>query len=83
MKASGKAPTPDYIVLCSETVDWKAHAEMVASLGKSILFIGANDDAFIARLRKKHGLSCEVETDSNNILLWNPKRTGIDCRSAD
>lgn len=82
MKATAQSPTPDYIVLCSDSVDWKTHAELVASLGKSILLIGACDEAFIAALQKKHNLSCEIEPASNKILLWNPARAGLDCHDA-
>ena len=81
MKAEGrKTPVPDYIVLCSDSMEWKTHAEVVASLGKSVLLIGASDDQFIERLRAKYNLSCEAQPEKGKVLLWNPERTGMDCQ---
>lgn len=82
MSAEGqKTPVPDYIVLCSDSMEWKTHAELVASLGRSVLLIGACDAEFIERLRAKYNLSCEAQGENGDVLLWDPKRAGLDCRN--
>lgn len=79
MNADQKTPVPDYIVLCSDSMEWKAHAEVVASLGRSVLLIGACDDDFVERLRAKYNLCCEAQGKKGDVLLWNPAQTGFDC----
>lgn len=79
MNAGQQPPVPDYVVLCSDAMDWKAQAEMLASRGKTMLLIGACDDEFVATLRAKHNLSCHIHDSDNKMLLWDPRQTGFDC----
>jgi hypothetical protein len=70
--ASRKAPEPDYVVLCSETVDWQRDAETVAACGYSMLVHGITnrDLDFVRQLVKKHHLQSAIDIRKHKYLVW-------------
>jgi hypothetical protein len=65
-------PEPDYHILCSDTSEWKAPADVVASHGRSMLLLGIFDTPFIEKLTQKYGLKAEVDIIGDKVLLWSP-----------
>lgn len=73
-------PQPEFVVLCSRKLEWKAHAELIAKHGRPMLLVGAHEDReFIDRLKLKFQMLCEVQQSDGMILLWNPEKIGVAC----
>jgi hypothetical protein len=52
---SARTPEPEYLVICSEDVDWQTQVERVASFGRPMLLWGKTDAdlAFVRDLMSK------------------------------
>ena len=72
---SRRAPEPDYVVLCSETVDWQRDAEAVAACGFPMLVHGITDRDldFVRQLVKKHRLKSSINVATHEYLVWKPQ----------
>lgn len=81
---SRKAPEPDYVVLCSEAVDWQGDAEMVAAAGFPMLVHGVTrrDLEFVRGLAKKHQLKSSMNLAKKQYLLWKTGSTASDSVSS-
>ena len=69
---SRRAPEPEYVVLCSETVDWHSDAELLAACGRPMLLHGSTrrDLEFVRSLMKKHHLSSTLDLPRQRYLVW-------------
>ena len=69
---SRKAPEPDYVVLCSEAVDWQRDAETVAERGFPMLVHGITDRDldFVRQLVRKHHLKSSLNLTTHEYLVW-------------
>lgn len=63
-------PEPEYVVICSNTSEWKKQARMVAACAKSILLIGPCDLEFVHDLAGKYALQSRVDEVRGTALLW-------------
>lgn len=65
-------PEPEYVVICSSTLEWKRQARLVAAFAKSVLLVGADDVEFAKELAERFQLQIRIDEIRKTTLLWDP-----------
>jgi hypothetical protein len=76
---SRKAPEPEYVVLCSDSIEWRREADLIAATGHPMLLHCSSDrDAdFAQQLRTKYTLKSSIDAGAKKFLLWKTRPTPL------